>query len=271
MFKHRMYLIETLTNTNVGSGNVSFGIVDNLIQKDSVTFLPLFQSSSIKGALREHMEQSGLPQDDINKIFGAEENKPGAVKFYDARLITLPLRATKRVYYNSTSKLAVLDYLTALKVFCGNEEVKELKNFIKNLDFIDVEFVIFTEEPNLEIEDYGKYKFVAFDSVMSGLITKYLGVELANLAIFKDEIFSEICESSLPVIARNKIGEDGTSENLFYEEVLPRRSRLWFMLGFDENISINQQFGTKLTSDLIQFGANASIGHGLTIISKLGG
>jgi CRISPR-associated protein Cmr4 len=271
MIKHKVYSIVTLTNTSVGSGDVSFGMVDNLIQKDPVTFLPVFQSSSIKGALREYMEQSGLFKGDIDIIFGAEENKPGVLKFYDARLLTLPLRATKKVYYNCTSPMTIIDYLYVLEAFCNNKDAESLKQFIGKLEFDATDFIIFTEESGLEIEDYCNYKVVTIDNGLEVLIKKYLEVDPANLAIFSDELFKEICEHSLPVIARNKIGDEGTSENLFYEEVLPRRSRLWFMLGFDENISINNEFEKKLFSDLIQFGANASIGYGVTKISLIGG
>lgn len=271
MFKHKLYLIEALTNTNVGSGDANFGMVDSLIQKDPVTFLPVFHSSSIKGALKEHMEQyisSELfkDKDDIKKIFGEKEDKPGKVKFYEARLLTLPLRSTKKVYHNCTAPLAILDYLDALETFCGNEEVRELKNFIQGLSFKGKIFLTFGNETDLEIEDYGDKERapVPIGDREKELIMKYIGA--GNLAIFKDEIFSEICEQSLPVIARNQIGDDGTSKNLFYEEVLPRRSRLWFMLGTDENEAINHKFEKILTSDLIQFGANASIGHGVTKI-----
>ena len=267
MFKHKLYLIETLTNTNVGSGDANFGMVDSLIQKDPVTFLPVFHSSSIKGAIKEHMEQyidSELSKDDIKKIFGDKEDKPGKVKFYEARLLTLPLRSTKNVYYSCTAKLVVLDYLDAIETFCGNKEVEELKNFIQGLDFGDKEFLTFVNEPGLEIEDYSKHQTVPIGDTIKELTKKYIGV--GKLAIFSDEILCEICEQSLPVIARNQIGDDGTSKNLFYEEVLPRRSRLWFMLGTDENEAINHKFEKILTSDLIQFGANASIGYGVTKI-----
>jgi len=263
MFKHKLYLIETLTNTNVGSGDANFGMVDSLIQKDPVTFLPVFHSSSIKGGLKEHMEQCIDPE--LSKdIFGDKEDKPGKVKFYEARLLTLPLRSTKNVYYCCTAKLVILDYLDAIETFCGNKEVEELKNFIQGLNFGDKEFLIFVNEPDLEIEDYSKHQTVPINDTKKELIKKYIGV--GNLAIFSDEILCEICEQSLPVIARNQIGDDGTSKNLFYEEVLPRRSILWFMLGTDENEEINPKFEKILTSDLIQFGANASIGYGVTKI-----
>ncbi len=276
MYKHKLYLIETLTNTCVGSGDVSFGTVDILIQKDPVSSIPVFNSSSAKGAIKEHMEQfappkgSGFSEDDIKTIFGDEKDKPGGVKFYDARLLSLPLRSSQKVFYHSSSPSTIIDYLDALETFCKKTDVKDLKDFIASLNFSDNEFTIFTKEIGLEIEDYSKYKSVE-NSGISELIKKYLHVEPENLAIFKNEIFSDICGNSLPVIARNKIGKDGTSENLFYEEVLPRRSRLWFMLGFDNNITINSKFEDKLTSDLIQFGGNASIGYGVTKISLIGG
>ena len=80
MFIHKSYIIETLTNTHVGSGDTSFGTVDNLIQKDPVTSLPVFHSSSIKGAIKEHMEnnykKTEIPEAEFNLIFGEAEDKP---------------------------------------------------------------------------------------------------------------------------------------------------------------------------------------------------
>jgi CRISPR-associated protein Cmr4 len=283
MFIHKSYIIETLTNTHVGSGDTSLGTMDNLIQKDPVTSLPVFHSSSIKGAIKEHMEQYkniAIPAADFNLIFGEAEDRPGVVKFYDARLLTLPLRSTRRVYYHCTSPDTVLDYLntlTTFKIATGLDNLIKLFTDLKS-EFADTEFIVFNDDPDndkyLEIEDYcqNKRHEITVPSI-NGLITQYLGVDINinNLAVFKDDIFYEICQDSLPVIARNKIGEDGTSENLFYEEVLPRRSQLWFILGFDRNISVNGQFEAKLTTDLIQMGANASIGYGVTRISLTGG
>lgn len=281
MFTHKSYIIETLTNTHVGSGDTSFGTVDNLIQKDPVTSLPVFHSSSIKGAIKEHMENNykdtEIPEVDLNLICGEAEDKPGVVKFYDSRLLTLPLRSTRRVYYHCTSPDTVLDYLNTIDTFKTATGLNELKKLFTDLksNFDGMEFLVFNDDADndqyLEIEDNGKNKrYTISDISINGLITKYMGVDINNLAVFTDDIFYRICKDSLPVIARNKIGEDGTSENLFYEEVLPRRSRLWFMLGFDKNISVNSQFETKLTSDLIQMGANASIGYGVTRISLTG-
>ena len=273
MYNHKIYLIETITNTCVGSGDITFGIVDILIQRDHTTSLPIFNSSSVKGAIREHCENKNFSPEEIKLIFGDEKYQPGLVKFYEARLLTLPLRATKKVFYSSTSKFAILDYLEHLIEFLSLKDAEELKKFIEGLDFDDKEFIIFEKEKGLEIEDYESYKIEEINEENKNLIKKYLDLNVGNLALFKDEIFKDICENSIPVIARNKIGENGKSENLFYEEVLPRRSKLWLMIGFNKNIDENlrEKLETVLKGDFIQFGGNASIGYGMTKIKEIGG
>jgi CRISPR-associated protein Cmr4 len=279
MIQHKFFLIETLTNTCVGSGDVSFGIADITIQKDPVTSLPIFNPSSVKGALREHMEKI-LTKNEIETIFGSEVDKPGIVKFYEARLLLLPLRSSQKVFYYATSVNALEEFKEALKVFC-KEDVSKFDAFInkvkEQLEQKKADFVVFEEAEGLEIEDYeykDNYK-VDIENDTKESVSKILGLpNLSNLAVFNDDIFKRICENSLPVIARNKIGNDGKSENLFYEEVLPRRSKLWLMLGYHkvdnkEEKDALEKFEKILKNDLIQFGGNASIGYGVTKINML--
>ena len=54
----RMYVINTLSNMHVGSGEVNYGVIDNLIQRDSVTNLPNINSSGLKGAIREYFKEN---------------------------------------------------------------------------------------------------------------------------------------------------------------------------------------------------------------------
>jgi len=283
MIQHKFFLIETLTNTCVGSGDVSFGIADITIQKDPVTSLPIFNPSSVKGALREHMEKAVeangekvFSDDEIEIIFGTE-NKPGIVKFYEARLLLLPLRSSQKVFYYATSVNALEEFKEALKDFC-KEDVNEFDAFIneakKQLEQKKADFVVFEEAEGLEIEDY-EYKAdckVDIKNDTKESVSKILGLpNLSNLAVFNNDIFKRICENSLPVIARNRIGDDGKSENLFYEEVLPRRSKLWLMLGYHkvDNKDALDKFEKILKNDLIQFGGNASIGYGVTKIKEI--
>ncbi len=54
--KKNIYIIDCLTNMHVGSGETNFNIVDNQVQRDSVTEFPTINSSSLKGALRDFAE-----------------------------------------------------------------------------------------------------------------------------------------------------------------------------------------------------------------------
>ena len=71
----------------------------------------------------------------------------------------------------------------------------------------------------------------------------------------------------LPVIARNKL-EDGKSENLWYEEVVPAESRFVFYVSYDDD-EIFEKFDKIIQNELIQIGANGSIGYGFCKITKV--
>ncbi len=70
----------------------------------------------------------------------------------------------------------------------------------------------------------------------------------------------------LPVIARNKL-DNGQSENLFYEEVVPRETRFVFFVAKGKKYS--DEFDEELKNNVVQIGANGSIGYGFCKISKI--
>jgi len=301
---YKAFCIDTLTNTHVGSGDVQFGVVDNVVQRDPVTEIPIFHSSSVKGAIREHFinlidesnAECGFTNSDFEKVFGgqyrdqednatSEEGKnqvkkdfnPGRAYFFDAHLLTLPLRASKRVFYQATSKQVLIDCFENLCEFIDDANFKELLHWAKSIpepgtDGFKGDFFVFSDDIEfLEIEDFTKpCKIPKIDEKHSELLQKYFNISTENLAIFHTDIFKEICADSLPVIARNKIGNDGISENLFYEEVLPRRTKLLLILGQGElETSVFNCFCKLLTAHKVQFGASFSIGYGQTRINEV--
>lgn len=330
MFTHTAYFIETLTNTHVGSGDTTFGVADLVIQKDPATSLPVFHPSSVKGAVKDHFEaylgeneqERGselVKKSTFAAIFGGEEPQSlddlktegveeseialirraprhGLLKFYEARLLTLPLRSSLRVYHNGTSPAAVLDYLDALEDFGivpgGAEaaEIAELRGFFERIakafrENPEVEFVLFAPyEAAPMVEEYERAEFFPPPDGLAASMARFLSPRpgpdfLASLAVFRDPIFGEICDSGLPIIARNCLDERGISKNLFYEEVLPRRSVLWCLTGAYRLFSrgdapafrsMFQFFQNKLENDAIQMGANASVGYGMTRLRRIG-
>jgi CRISPR-associated protein Cmr4 len=271
MYKNKAYIIKTKTNLHVGSGDTNFGIVDNEVQRDTITNLPVINASSLKGALRDHFDEL-IKADDTSKhftkLFGDEETQ-GLIKFIDARLLFLPLRSNKKPFYHVTSK----ETLESLKHF--------LQSFGIELDIEDIKSdeSIVVDKQDAVIEDVEcKAKELNLQKLKN-----LFGIK--NLAIFSEEDFNEAI-SNLPVIARNKLN-DGKSENLWYEEVVPRESIFVSVLSYYDNFNDSgadkrgktdktvlkrqyKKFEEKLLSDDIQIGANASIGYGICNFTLLG-
>lgn len=268
MYKNIAYKITTKTNLHVGSGDTNYGIVDKLVQRDTITNLPVINGSSLKGALRDHFKDM-LEQkiDDTSKhfkkLFG-DGNNQGLIKFIDAKLLFLPLRSNKKPFYHVTSVETLNDFKELLESFGIGLD-------IENIDDLKKSVVIGGEEGTI-IEDVECKKA---DNINIDKIKKLFGIK--NLAIFTEEDFNEAI-SNLPVIARNSLEGNG---NLWYEEVVPRESIFVSILSFYNNIYqygkdekvINTQykkFQDKLDNDTIEIGANISIGFGVTKFSKLG-
>ena len=67
----------------------------------------------------------------------------------------------------------------------------------------------------------------------------------------------------LPIIARNTLDDDGKSQNLWYEEVVPHKSIFYFaIMTPDDDIA-------DLDGKIVQFGGSASIGQGFTLLTQV--
>lgn len=86
-----------------------------------------------------------------------------------------------------------------------------------------------------------------------------------KFAFVDNEKFA-VYAKKLPVIARNYL-ENGTSQNLWYEEIVPHQSVFVSYIAASDNHFI--EFEKELTEGIIQIGANASIGYGLCKFSKI--
>lgn len=264
--KAYIYQIEAISNLHAGSGEANEGVIDNLIQRDSVTGLPIVNASSLKGALREHFK--GQKTELIEYIFGSEANdkerrEAGAYRFFDARLLAIPVRSDKAPYLMATSPLVLKDYLRNLELF-GLPMDKDLKQPAQQTP--DTPRVANLTYDKARIEDLEKT--AACKEPLKGLSTWFGNASV----LLPDTDFRTLCDNDhLPVFARNYLN-DGQSENLWYEQVLPRFSRLYFTVLVPDGDPQFKNFNAHITQSLIQIGANATVGYGycrLTNVSNL--
>ena len=99
-------------------------------------------------------------------------------------------------------------------------------------------------------------KLLSAPSNIEDLLPEGIEKDLSNEAL-----------EQLPVIARNQL-DNGKSENLWYEEVVPAESRFVFFVSYDDE-EIFAKFDKIIQEKVIQIGANGSIGYGFCKITKV--
>jgi len=259
------YKITTKSNTHVGSGQNNYGIVDNIVQKDYLTEFPCINSTSLKGALREYVEEIIKDDNLATTIFGSKPTEKdnsklsqGSHYFHQAFLLSFPMRSNTTQFFNATCPLILQDVKLALET-CNKETNKDL---IYEID----ELLKITIEPNNPISDTKPDAIIEKHGIKTNKTEISFSANLKSifgnpLIIMHNDTFQEIVKK-LPIITRNQL-ENGQSANLFYEEVVPRETRFGFLLAAN---SINDRFDAIKS---FQIGANATVGYGYCSLNKI--
>lgn len=257
MTTNKLFHITAITNLHVGSGKENIGVVDNLIQRDVITNRPIIHSSSLKGALLEHCncetclknKNNSNNEDPIKDIFGSESSA-GKYRFFDAHLLAIPVRSNKTPYLMATCPSVINQYIKTFSLFGLNAPSIEMP-------VVTTPIVGNNNVNSAYIEDI-EAKTSYNNSPIFKSLEEIIGCD-APIVLLSDSDFDTLCDDNhLPVIARNHL-DDGESKNLWYEQVLPRYSVLYFpLIAYDKHF---ETFKGALNS-LVQIGANASVGYG---------
>ena len=98
----------------------------------------------------------------------------------------------------------------------------------------------------------------------AGITDKVIIEKLQNKEEVDYNKFEELCnDDNLPIIARNCL-ENGESVNLWYEQVLPSQSVLATIIQTNDENDLD-----CLDGEIVQIGANATIGYGYCRFIKL--
>lgn len=239
-YKTHVFCLRALTNLHVGAGDSFYGAVDKMVQRDAATHLPTIHSHSLKGALREYFEEEiNADRQFVNRIFGtpvkgdSKDARPGAYRFFSADLVALPVPEE-----NPDSPVAY--HLAADEFILGDirQRLALMDPFWKTL----------------------------------GILGKQVK-DAAKLEIKMDTTFSKRFKAAaeeLPVVARNQL-ENGKSENLWYEELIPRESIFVVAIqsGLTSDPDDEKNFLDKINGKVIQIGANATVGYGYCLFTLL--
>lgn len=262
--KYSLYNIITKANTHVGSGQTNAGIVDNVVQRDLVSKLPTIQSTSLKGALKEWLKKGLEKPKEAEEIFGVEgkDNVQASHYIFPATMLSFPMRSNQYFYFNVSCPAIISDFQKQLNTFGINDYDADLTALaatnpaISNPISLDNKLNVIIEKHSIKTSGYTGTNY-------SANIKKLFG---DNVVIMNNEDFVAITKR-LPVITRNQL-ENGKSENLFYEEILPRESYFAFIIGYHKSEKI--LFDTEIGENkLFQVGANATVGYGFCELNKI--
>lgn len=273
--KTEFYVLTTMSNMHVGSGEYNVGVIDNLVQRDVINKFPNINSSSLKGAFREFFK-SEKNDDFIKRVFGsapkAQDDKvSGSFRFFEANILSYPVRSNVVAYLRAVSIDVLKEFLLKIKMFQKQNDYKELVNVLNFLTSIDVkekEPIAFnTKLDKAIVEDFelkARIYSEDLDNTMRTALYKYFG---KRVVLLHNNDFQRLCgENMLPVISRNYL-ESGESKNLWYEEVVPRLTQFYFPVMEEDRDA--DDFESKLSNSLIQFGGNASIGYGYSKMESI--
>lgn len=258
----KCYRIKCITNLHVGDGEANYNIIDNQIERDPVNKYPVIFSTGVKGALREHFVGAEVDSTEIDLIFGkgkkAEETEQGNVKFTNAYLLAVPMRASKgnKSFYMVTCP-GMLEQLFVLEKSLRGKEYENLRGEIKGL-----QECIRTCKEEIEVEG-----FASVNTMESEQLKKFLKEWIGEDVIVLTE--EKMRRYRYPVQARNCLN-NGKSENLWYEEYVPHGALFYFYaLSMQKKEGIAEFAKNISKNPLAQFGANATVGFGLAQVEEV--
>lgn len=268
--KTLIYHIEAITNLQVGSGEINMGVVDNLIQRDAATGMPNINASGLKGALREHCAHFIKSESIMRHIFGSSPDElnvreAGNFRFFNADLLSMPVRSDKAPFLMATCPLLVNDYLTKRELFglpVSEAEKQKVTDIVRQARR-GVPVVVRQPQQGAYIEGLDRKAVFIGDRFDTQLFASWVG---SPAVLLHDEDFHQLCDNDhLPVIARNNLTKG--RENLWYEQVLPRFSRLYFFVLASEKENCLQAYQEAIKNRLVQIGANATVGYGYCLLT----
>ena len=282
--------LHVLTPLHAGSGQ-ELGIVDLPIQREKHTGFPKIESSSLKGAIREVMEEKlGRDNNSLLVAFGPEDGDEhaGAISFTEARILLFPVKSARGVFAYITCPQVLKRFKDDLEIVDKISDTNTVNNLFPNDEIPDEGTV---SDSNLLVNSnvvvLEEFTFDAKEKEVTKQFAEKLSKKLCisdvekRLVVLSDDDFADFVKLSTEVITRTKINPaTGTVERgaLFTEEYLPAETLLYTLVlaspPFTDNSDLKDanevlNFVLEGLPEIIQIGGNATIGKGLTRVIKI--
>ncbi len=270
MSQSRILYLFTRTPLHVGAG-ASVGAIDQPVQRERHTGFPIIPGTSIKGVLRDHLEEVGQAQ--LSELFGKgggdEDFAAGKVSFGEARLLLFPVRSAKGAFALATSPLA-------LQRFARDAGLKlEVPPPPKDMTCLAGAKLVIPGKSAAVLEEYrfnvtGEFP-ADWQKLLCGLLNDAVlaGAE-GRFVLLSDGDLSHFAVNACQVNQHVRIDDEtGTAADggLFNEETVPSETLLYSVLTETRKVSgANAVFDALKTEQLVQFGGKGTTGLGFCTI-----
>ena len=148
----------------------------------------------------------------------------GAYSFFEAKLLSITVRSNVKYYFEASSPSIIKEFLASCELFSVqlDEKLKKALELFASQTVKKGSPLIFSNDQKAILEDYQATQ-ASIDGESLELLKGFIG---ENLALFDD---GDIKSIALPVLARNKLS-NGISQNLWYEEVVPKQSKFYLFI-----------------------------------------
>lgn len=267
MFKKlKLLFLYTESSVHPGAGS-STGVVDQEIQRDVHTNLPIIQPSELKGSLREHAETSWGTADvarfKIKQVFGPEvssagKDPGGALGYTTVRTLLFPLASVKGLFAYATCPLCLhwlardlAEVDTAQVTAAGLDKIPKVSKDKEALvpqgadDIVLSGNKVFLSEfplnvsPKVELNRIAKWlserlpATTGYDYYRKRLYEEKKVEDSSNihshLILLHDDLFRKLLEIRTELVFRNQL-KNGISENLWTEENIPADTFMYSVL-----------------------------------------
>jgi len=271
--KHAIVGMYCETPLHAGSGQ-AVGVVDLPIQREKITNWPTIQASGLKGAFRNAYEDGD--GQNTNDIFGSDKSgdQAGAISIGDARLLLFPIRSSVAPFLWVICP-AILRKLKRDGKIVGKEYVWTIPDVQEDKylgltgenEAIIFEDLMLSGNGKLEPDILKSVKeFVPGDDFYNtSSLEKYL-------CLVSDASFSVLVETGTEVQARILLNDKKTSENLWYQELVPSNTVFYTIISMT-NARWEKEEERKSGNDLmkslqdtlkeyVQIGGDETLGRG---------
>lgn len=264
----RMLLWQAITPLHVGTGQSGAGIIDLPVAREASTGFPVLPAPGVKGAYRD-----GADDEEANLRFGfakADEQRQGALTFFDARLFALAVPSFRGTYALVTCPLVVrrlnrertlLGLPRLPEPVMGEREALVTGNILKVVPHSKILLQDYELTPSVD----DKLRRLGND-LCQGLAQEDLAVAVDRLVMVGDDIFSFLCQTAMDVSAHVRLKPDTKTVErgaLWWEECIPAESLLTSLL-----VANDPNLFEGLGDGLLQVGGKSTVGRGLVNVTS---